>query len=65
MEIQHVVYARVDGRDDERLAADDEAEVAEERFIHDRVDRLALVDPALGMATDTRALRRCGHVHLA
>jgi len=45
-----VADARVQRRDDVRLAVDDEAEVTEERLVEDRVDRLAVVAAALGLA---------------
>jgi hypothetical protein len=42
-------------RDDERLAVDDKADVGKGDLVEDGVDGFALVDPALGMAADSRA----------
>ena len=46
VEVQRVADASVDRRDHVRLSVDDEADVADERLVEDRVDRLAVVDAA-------------------
>ena len=58
MDVDLVSDAAVERRDHERVAVVDEAEVADEPGVEDRVDLTTLVGTPLGQATDTRPLGR-------
>jgi hypothetical protein len=65
MDIKVVALASIAGRDDERLAIDNEADVTEETFVQDLVGDGAVVDGALRLAGHTgagRGRRGLGHV---
>jgi hypothetical protein len=60
MQVERVAVAGVNRRDHVRLSVGDEADVADERLVEDRVDRGAVVCAALGVAPDGRARGRHG-----
>ena len=57
VEVERLADAGVDGRDDERLAVYDKAEVADVGLVEDGVDGLAVVEAAGGQAADGGARR--------
>jgi hypothetical protein len=62
VEIELVAFASEERGNDHGLAVDDESDVADEGFVEDRIDGVAIVVAAFGESADTGALgRREGH----
>ena len=59
--VEQVADARVQRRDDVRPAAGLEPDVAVERLVEDRVDRLAVVTAALRLAPDAQVVGEVAH----
>lgn len=65
MKVEFVLHASVIRGNDEGLSFHNEADVANESFIEDSMDRLGVVSPAGGQSLDLRALCRSELAHAA